>query len=269
MRLVRLAIGLTILGVVMAVVVTLSAPEATPLGRFTPAPVAYSIHAGLGMTLNLLGLSPVAAATQWVRAASHAGTSEEVDTAGQGIATARQRSADDWRVDDVVCDAYVVGAPSVRAAIGAAGVPCSADAAVFEHAPEGAAITYASRPPVGGPHYPVPYPEYGLSDVAVAPGYWVHNLEHGALVLLYRCAVNCPEQSMALQGLYDALTGANSHSRLTRLLITPYADMDHRFAIIAWGHKFEMDKLDLEQAEAFYAAYIDRGPECRNYVCPN
>src|SRR6185295_7796335 len=55
----------------------------------------------------------------------------------------------------------------------------------WTHVPEGSAITYRSNPPASGPHYPVwlRYQEY---SEPMARGYWVHNLEHGAIVVLYR-----------------------------------------------------------------------------------
>ena len=55
----------------------------------------------------------------------------------------------------------------------------------WAHVPEGSTITYQSNPPASGPHYPVwlRYQEYSQ---AMPRGYWVHNLEHGAIVVLYR-----------------------------------------------------------------------------------
>jgi len=268
-RIVLYLIVVALLALAAAMVVTLTAPAATPLGRLAPGPVAYSVHASLGIALNTLGLSPAGAATQWSRAASHASNPAEVDQAARGIARARERSAADWRIDDVLCEAYSHGAPEVRTAILAANVPCSPDADVFAHVPVGEPLPYTSRPPVGGPHYAQPYPDYGLTDAPVDPGYWVHNLEHGAVVLLYRCPAGCLGVVTDLQAVYDSLPDDTEvHHGVARMLITEDDDMDHAFAIVAWGRKFEMDRLDREQVLAFYAAHINRGPECRNLVCP-
>ena len=53
------------------------------------------------------------------------------------------------------------------------------------HVTEGSVINYQHNPPASGPHYPVwlRYQEY---TTVQARGYWVHNLEHGAIVFLYR-----------------------------------------------------------------------------------
>src|SRR5688572_604862 len=53
------------------------------------------------------------------------------------------------------------------------------------HVAEGSAVSYASNPPASGPHYPV-WARYEAFSTAVGRGYWVHNVEHGAAVLLYR-----------------------------------------------------------------------------------
>jgi hypothetical protein len=53
------------------------------------------------------------------------------------------------------------------------------------------------------------------------------------------------------------------------MLITPYTDMDHKIAVVAWGRLLEMDELDRDKVLKFYEAYIDRGPECQNLNCPD
>ena len=55
----------------------------------------------------------------------------------------------------------------------------------WAHVPEGGAITYRNNPPASGPHYPV-WLRYREYTVPMARGHWVHNLEHGAVVVLYR-----------------------------------------------------------------------------------
>jgi hypothetical protein len=158
----------------------------------------------------------------------------------------------------------------VRAAIDGAGVGCSDDPSQFAHVPEGTRIVHTSRPPIGGDHYSTWYPNYGVVEESIDSGYWVHNLEHGAILLLYQCPSSCSDLVDALRGLYDELPpGHNQRQNGPRVLITPYTDMDHRLAIVAWGHKLEMDELDRNRLIQFYARFIDRGPECRSLTCPD
>jgi len=138
-----------------------------------------------------------------------------------------------------------------------------------QHVREGAPITYASRPPTSGAHYDPPYATYGVFEQQVLPGYWVHNLEHGAVILLYNCAEPCPDLVDQLKDLHASLPpGRNARGAVARMLAIPYPDMDHKIAVVAWGRLLELDDFDAHQIRMFYDAYIDRGPECQNLVCP-
>src|SRR5215208_4047320 len=53
------------------------------------------------------------------------------------------------------------------------------------HVAEGSTVTYRNNPPASGPHYPV-WARYQSYTTAVARPYWVHNLEHGAIVFVHR-----------------------------------------------------------------------------------
>ena len=74
-----------------------------------------------------------------------------------------------------------------------------------DHVPEGTQITWKSRPPSSGPHYPVWSQKYGVLEEGLAPGYWVHNLEHGAVAVLYNCPDGCPDIVQQLKDLYPNL----------------------------------------------------------------
>jgi hypothetical protein len=38
--------------------------------------------------------------------------------------------------------------------------------------------------------------------------------------------------------------------------------------MVAWGNLLRLDRYDAPRLRAFYEAYIDRGPECRELRCP-
>jgi hypothetical protein len=231
--------------------------------------LAYPAHTAVGTALNLLGVAPSAAATQWIKAASHARSTDDIARAARGIAAARQRSEGDGAVDSAVCAIALHGSPAVQAAASLGGAACGPNLLLRYHVPDGAPIAYPTRPPIGGPHYNAWYPSYGVVEQPIPPGYWVHNLEHGAVVLLYRCPQGCPELVGQVKELYAGLPlGSNARGGAPRLLAMPYSDMDHTIAVIAWGHLLELDRLDREQIVAFYETYLDRGPECRNLSCP-
>ena len=154
--------------------------------------VAYPAHAAIGTALERLAGPAEAIGVRWLKAAAHARTATEVMEARRGIAAGAGRAADRDAYEAHVCT-MAEGGVTLRqaAAVRASGLRCDLDPAITEHVPEGTPIAYEHRPPIGGPHYTPKVPTYGVMEQAVAPGYWVHNLEHGAVVLLYRCEGDC------------------------------------------------------------------------------
>lgn len=138
-----------------------------------------------------------------------------------------------------------------------------------DHVAEGTQVTYQSRPPTSGPHYASVVPRYGVWDQAPPTGQWLHNLEHGAVAILYNCPNGCPELVQQLKDLYPRLPlGANARRGSPRALIFPYTDMDHMIAVVAWGWLLELDGYDEDQVVRFVNSRLDRGPECVNLRCP-
>jgi uncharacterized protein DUF3105 len=126
------------------------------------------------------------------------------------------------------------------------------------HVDEGAPLTYAHRPPSSGMHYgTLPQPqEYRMYDTPLTPGRWVHMLEHGAVVVLYRpdlCDDACVQQ---LGKFYDSAPRSNLVG-IRHLTVTPYQDMDHAIAVVAWGYLDEMDQVDLDRITADFKAKVD------------
>ena len=139
-----------------------------------------------------------------------------------------------------------------------------------DHVAEGTPVEYNSRPPTSGPHYAAWYPSYGVLNEMVDPRTWVHNLEHGAMVMLYNCPEGCPDLVQQIRELHNTLPRSrNAKAGVPRMLVMPYTDMDSRIAVVAWGWLLELDQFDAEQITRFYDSRIDRGPECVNLQCPS
>jgi hypothetical protein len=113
------------------------------------------------------------------------------------------------------------------------------------------AIDYPIKPPVGGNHNPC-WGQWRVYDTPLPVENWVHNLEHGGVVLLY----NCPDGCKAEVSDLSDFVGAHP-----RTLLTKYTDMDKRFAVIAWEYRLLMDDLDLDAVDEFYVAHFDQAPE--------
>jgi len=138
---------------------------------------------------------------------------------------------------------------------------CTRCGACEEHRPVTSAghllgtIEYPDPPPTGGDHNPC-WATWGVHTDAVPAERWVHNLEHGGVVFLYRSddgGTLAPDDETALTDLVN---------RLPRTLLTAYTGpLQGRFAVIAWGYRLVSDCLDLEADQKFYDEHFDRAPE--------
>lgn len=111
--------------------------------------------------------------------------------------------------------------------------------------------TYDGYPPAGGPHSGC-WGSWGVHTTPLPPERFVHNLEHGGIVLTYHCPEGCPKELRWMQEF--ALT-----SEL--VLVTEYPDLSTRFGISAWNARAYSDCLSPDFVRDFYARRVDRAPE--------
>jgi hypothetical protein len=122
-------------------------------------------------------------------------------------------------------------ADDVKAALNAAGCTFEVKPAVLnasDHSdfpdPSARSPKWNTDPPTSGPHYGVTL-IYGAYDEPIEIGRLVHNLEHGAVYILYGDKV--PEATIAqLRTFYDA------HKSGT--VLAPYAKLGDKIALGAW-----------------------------------
>jgi len=128
----------------------------------------------------------------------------------------------------------------------------------YAHVPTGSPVLYKHNPPASGPHYPqIARPGVYLREVP--PGYWVHNLEHGYVVVLYRWPGAPPQVLRELQEIYNTLP--KSKYGYVKLIVAPYPKLRRLLTAIAWTRILELDRVDRACLEEFYRTYVDRGPE--------
>lgn len=132
-------------------------------------------------------------------------------------------------------------------------------------------VTYNSNPPSSGPHCPVPTRPGSYPDPAQAPRCnWIHSLEHGAIVFLYKCPAGCPAVVQALQALAGRVGDADCPTR--RVIIVPDALIETTVAAAAWGFTWRGNDLD-EAAQTSLLSFADRHVGSRGLapealVCP-
>lgn len=127
-------------------------------------------------------------------------------------------------------------------------------------------VDYHTLPPSSGDHYPV-WAAYMTYDQPVPEGYWVHNLEHGSIVLSYNCGeAGCASDVAAAQQMMDqypddALCLSDDQGVTHRLVMTPDPRLDVRFAASAWGWTLRANCFDPDAFLAFANAHYGQGPE--------
>lgn len=128
----------------------------------------------------------------------------------------------------------------------------------FTHVAVGTDVTYTSNPPSSGNHYPV-WSDYGVFTETVPRGYWVHSLEHGAVVLLHRPDAG-DEVIDALRAAHDAIP-LDPKCTHRRTVLTPDPLMPQPFAAVSWGWRLTCDVVDEQAILDFVALHRDAGRE--------
>ncbi len=132
------------------------------------------------------------------------------------------------------------------------------------HVIVGTKVTYTYCPPASGRHYgapaaPITSRVYGATD-AIVPEHWVHNLEHGGLVLLYKGA---DVDQAALKTLFEAvpaspICGFEPGGQSPGPVIARFDDMATPYAALVWGRVLPLQTLDTQAILDFYAAWGEK-----------
>ena len=142
-------------------------------------------------------------------------------------------------------------------------------------------VKYTFCPPASGTHYnqagvagPIPAKVYGPNEKTV-PQNWIHNLEHGALVLLYRCGSGdtCDDaQQAALKAYYSAFPNSPiCHFPPGQIgpVFTRFDDMAFPYAALVWDMVLPLDTLDTATINAFWAQNGERTNRERICIYPS
>ena len=134
------------------------------------------------------------------------------------------------------------------------------------HVSETVALKFASNPPCGGDHFSA-WATWGVHDVVVPRGNWIHNLEHGGVALLYRCASRaaCPEVAARLEAFAQTLPADPMCVApvKNRVVITPDPDLPEgvQVAAASWGYMLVARCFDEALFRQFTTQRYGRGTE--------
>ena len=138
------------------------------------------------------------------------------------------------------------------------------------HVPLGTRTGYASCPPASGPHYneaggvaPL-RPAFYDSGARIGPGNWVHNLEHGYVVALYRCPDGqCPSDDVLSELRQFVFNGPTTETATacgyqSKVLAARFDDMATPFAMVAWDHVLLLDTFDAQAGVDFARRWLEQ-----------
>ncbi|MCJ7709384.1 MAG: DUF3105 domain-containing protein [Chloroflexi bacterium] len=146
------------------------------------------------------------------------------------------------------------------------------------HVQNGDRITYPICPPASGKHVnrdgfgPLAPKIYGPDDRS-APDGWVHNLEHGALVLLYSCEKGaCDEASLeALKGFSAGFPDSpvcGLPAGTVGPVVARFEEMPAKYAALVWDRVLYLDTLDAAAAYDFFLRYAERVADDGTWLAP-
>jgi hypothetical protein len=130
------------------------------------------------------------------------------------------------------------------------------------HVVPGSKVTYTYCPPASGNHYnsppqgPIVSRVYGPNDKTIPQG-WIHNLEHGALVLLFRgdSAGATPEGQQQLKDFFAVFPPSpicQNPPGTVGPIFTRFDSMKTPFAALVWDRVLPLQDLDRAAILAFY-----------------
>jgi hypothetical protein len=129
-----------------------------------------------------------------------------------------------------------------------------------QHLEQCAPTIYISSPPSSGNHYPV-WPVYKVYDQPVPWGFLVHGLEHGAVVISYRCDGGCPEELAKAKAFVAGLATDVECGSPKLVVLVPDPKLDVAFAASAWTWTLRADCFDSAAFGQFITDHYAHGLE--------
>jgi hypothetical protein len=134
-----------------------------------------------------------------------------------------------------------------------------------QHVQAGTQVTYQHQPPTSGSHYS----QTGIAPVnwqtigTLQPEVWVHNLEHGGIVVLYNCPSGCDDLQKQLTTYVNSIVPAEPQYGEYKIILSPYSQGmgTHKVALLAWDRIEFLDGYDQAKITQFYESHADKVPE--------
>lgn len=131
-----------------------------------------------------------------------------------------------------------------------AGTTFETPATTTDHVPEPDPITYVDNPPASGLHRPV-WARWGEFSY-LAPEWYIHNLEHGGIAVLYHPCTDAASLT-ALRNLLDARQDDDGGP--FRYVMTPYPDLPTGISVLAWEWTYAAECVKPDEITTFIDAH--------------
>lgn len=135
-----------------------------------------------------------------------------------------------------------------------------------DHVEAGKEVSYKTNPPTSGKHY-ADWIRAGVYSEPKDDRNLVHSLEHGYIIMHYKCQISnkeatesaqvskgCEERKGQLEEVYNK-------KGKRKLIIIPRENLETNFALTAWIYLEKFDSFEEGRIEKFIDAYRDMGPE--------
>lgn len=139
-----------------------------------------------------------------------------------------------------------------------------------KHVPAGSLQNSQGDMATSGDHYGE-WTRAGVYETPLDDGNLIHSLEHGYVILSYKCAVldsrteatesgeqgsdeQCEDTKNQLVKIYEK-------KGKRKLIIVPRPQMDTKITLYAWNYLLKLDQFDEEKIVQFIDTYRDQGPE--------
>jgi hypothetical protein len=117
-----------------------------------------------------------------------------------------------------------------------------------EHIPEGGShAPYNTFPPTSGWHYDR-WASWGIKSEPLAEELFIHNMEHGGVILHYNCPDGCQNEVESMSEIVR---------RTDETILMPNPNMDSRFAVTAWNWLMTMEVYDDSMAREFVRSHLN------------
>jgi hypothetical protein len=151
------------------------------------------------------------------------------------------------------------------------GSQCGAVKRSFEiqtsfHVPNCQALDYRTNPPSSGDHYGT-WAAFRNYDNPVPRGFWVHSMEHGAVVVAYRCTDCQDEVEAAVEAIAEVgvdplcCSDQNCATPVSRVILTPDPELETDWAAASWGYTLTADCFESEIFRDFIVERRGHGAE--------